>query len=47
MKQNKKSVLAVILARGGSKGIKKKYKKNTKSSFNKLFNLCRKKQQIS
>ena len=24
MKQNKKSVLAVILARGGSKGIKKK-----------------------
>ena len=48
MKQNKKSVLAVILARGGSKGIKKKkYKKNTKSSFNKLFNLCRKKQQTS
>ena len=46
MKQNKKSVLAVILARGGSKGIKKKYKKNTKSSFNKLFNLCRKNSKL-
>ena len=48
MKQNKKSVLAVILARGGSKGIKKKnIKKIQNHPFNKLFNLCRKKQQIS